>query len=45
MVQVQDNSYVEIKTVKNAQFLLIIIILQDLIQNLHIILLLSNKVF
>ena len=35
----------EIKTVKNAQFLLIIIILQDLIQNLHIILLLSNKVF
>ena len=35
----------EIKTVKNAQFLLIIIILQDLIENLHIILLLSNKVF
>ena len=35
----------ELKTVKNAQFLLIIIILQDLIENLHIILLLSNKVF
>ena len=35
----------ELKTVKNAQFLLTIIILQDLIQNLHIILLLSNKVF